>query len=110
MGTKTDLKFEEWVETAKQFVKGLKRLPGEVEAQVKVIPPLSKTAVDKLEAKLPRPVPAPVRAFLENGSGGVHFSYRWSPSGAQLEVVRAVLDGQRSVWGRGELCKASQSA
>ena len=110
MPTKTEFNFSEWVETAKQFLKGVNKFPGEAEVQVKVVPPLSRSAVDKLQAKLSRPVPGPVRAFLEAGSGGVRFRYQCCPTGAPLEVVRAVLDGRGSVSGAAELCPASQFA
>ncbi len=110
MPTKTEFKFSEWAESAKQFLKEMKKFPGEAEVQVKVVPPLSRGAVDKLEAKLSRPVPGPVRAFLESGSGGMRFRYQWCPAGTPLEVVRAVLDGQSSLSGSAELCPASQLA
>jgi len=108
MPMNNDFKFEERIRTAKQHLESLPQLvAGEVEAQVTVAPRLSVSALDALASKLVRPIPASLRAFLERGSGGFEFAYKWTPTGSNAGAIKSALGGQDSAWGGGELCQAS---
>jgi hypothetical protein len=106
-----DYKFQEWTQAAIQFIERLpQRVTGEVESQVNLLPPLSSDALDSLASSLRLPIPAALRAFLQNASGGFEFRYKWSPTGSQAEAVGSALGGEDCLWGRGEVCKASEFA
>lgn len=111
MTSNNEFRFEEWVRTAKQQIELLsQRVAGEVESEVAVAPPLAASALDTLASELARPIPASLRNFLERGSGGFAFRYRWTPTGSQAEDIKTVFGGEASAWGGGELCQASSFA
>jgi hypothetical protein len=98
-----NLEMNQWVEKARLRVENLsKRVKGVIEEQVVVEPPLTSSQVDALVSELGRPMPGALRAFLEGGSSGFNFRYKWRPQDkvADIDVI----------WGRGELCKASEFA
>lgn len=98
--------FREWVRGLQDFIEQLpKRVEGEVEAGVKVAPPLSTAAIDSLANELGRPIPRALRAFLESGSAGVEFNYRWAATGKRADQVKDLFNDD-AVWGGGELCQA----
>ncbi|MEQ2010162.1 MAG: SMI1/KNR4 family protein [Limisphaerales bacterium] len=111
MPTNNDFRFDEWVRTAKQHIESLpQRVAGEVESQVTVEPPLSASAHDSLVNQIARPIPASLRAFLERGSAGFEFRYKWTPKGENAEDFKSAFGGEDSTWGGGALCQASSFA
>jgi hypothetical protein len=106
MATVSDFNFEGWVRTAKERIESLpKRESGEVEAEVNVTPPFDPDEINNLVSELGRPIPQGLRAFLERGSGGFVFRYKWTPSGAEAKGIKSALD-EDSAWGGGEFCQA----
>jgi hypothetical protein len=102
-----DFGFEEWVRTAKEKIESFAtQVSGEVEAEVTVAPKLSGGEIEALAAEIGRGIPPVLRAFLERGSGGFEFRYKWKPSEAEAKAIKSALDGD-SVWGGGALCQAS---
>ena len=99
--------FEEWVSNAEKLLKTLpKRVKGEVESEVKIARPISAKKLNALESQLGRTIPKTLRAFLERGSSGFEFSYKWTPVDEQAAVVKSVFHGN-TMWGRGEFCKVT---
>jgi hypothetical protein len=100
--------FAHWIARATQFVNDLpKHLDGEVAAKAIADPPMTSQAVETLRAGLSKPVPSALRHFLERGSAGFEFDYRWIPAANRQAEVRSALNGERKVCGKGEMCKAT---
>ncbi|MCI0740897.1 MAG: SMI1/KNR4 family protein [Gemmataceae bacterium] len=72
------LDYAKWVERAVAFVQGMPSLPGEVNIETHVAPPLTKLEVEKLAKWCKLPIPEPLRRFWLEGSGHCHCTYSWS--------------------------------
>src|SRR5262245_46378441 len=56
-----------WIDRARQFIASLRRLGAEMETTFTASPPLAPAELDGITGALPNPLPASLRAFLEQG-------------------------------------------
>ena len=88
-----------WLQRAESFVRQLNYLPGEWGISVRVEPPISDAKADRLAAKLPLGLPAPLRALYVEGAAAFKCTYHWKPPKSRLPLIEAALPHQYSFYG-----------
>ncbi len=99
-----------WIRRAESFVRQLNRLPGQWGMSIRIRPPISTDAADKLAASLPLGLPGPLRDFYTTGSSNVCCRYFWEPGDKYQRKVDKVFLYQHSLWGGPELIAAEDLA
>lgn len=100
--------FQEWTQTARTFLERLpNQLTGRVESEAVLLPPIPADTLDSIASSLRLPLPAVLRAFLQQATGGFVFRYKWIPTGNQAEAIVSALGGEPWLFGGGEFCKAT---
>jgi hypothetical protein len=102
--------FAGWVARAAAFTAGLARLPGEMEVQTDVDPPITAAALEALEASLSRRLPPSLRAFLQTATARCACRYLWEPRADARGPLEAVFPSQGYLYGGATLCDAAQMA
>ncbi len=69
--------YGEWLRRAVDFAEGIKALPGDVEVEIKVAPPISEAEVKRVVEASPLPIPKPLVRFWTEASGNGYCRYWW---------------------------------
>jgi hypothetical protein len=108
------INYREWLRRAEAFISHVARLPFDpkwgLEASFHAKPPLSSQELLRLDVALPRPLPAPLLAFLEYGSGGCDLHYLWGPPKESVPLMEAALSRGSYFFGGLPICDAGQLA
>lgn len=97
-----------WLARAEQFVRPASRLPDEWGFSVTIEPPLSEHDADELAKTLPLGLPAPLREFYTQVTSGCECTYHWTPTEANLRLLKDVFPHQYSVYGGVRIISASR--
>ena len=102
--------YADWIGRAVKFHERLRKLPGEVNVDVRVDPPMDTDAAEKLSRTLRIALPSPIRGFVTMGSASCSCSYYWEPPDSPN--IRSVLEdvfwpSLSSIGGGVSLCQVS---
>jgi hypothetical protein len=100
--------YRAWVERARAFTDRCRRLPGTINVQAEIAPPMSEEEVDLLGPSLTQGIPETVRRFLTRGSGDCNCKYWWQPlaDSAEREEMpwHSIFQYECFIYGGAQLC------
>jgi hypothetical protein len=102
------LDYKRWAHRALDFTESLRRLPGRINMQATVRPPLTRSEVMFLSGVLRLPLPAPLSAFLATASSNCCCEYWWEPPDELQGHLERLFPSNTFIFGGASLCDSSQ--
>jgi hypothetical protein len=96
--------YSTWIGTARDFVSSLVSLPGEVNVETSVAPPMTQHEADVLARSLPMGLPRVIRDFLTEGSSRCECRYWWEPPARPWPELREIFPSQNFIDGGPSFC------
>ena len=101
------LNYRVWIDDLEHFMATVASLPGKVEHEINVAPPLDDAKLKRLNESLRLKIPGPVERFLRHGSGCCVSHYFWEPPEPEAVQLRRIL-GRSDVFGGVPLCDSEK--
>jgi hypothetical protein len=100
--------YSEWTEHVRAFAETLRGLPGEIEVNLQIDPPLDDISISALADKWPEKIPDSLRHLWREGSGRVNCDYVWTPPDDELPRLNEVFKDQDAIYGGPRFAPAEQ--
>lgn len=93
------INYSQWIERARTFSEGLRRLPGEINVGVEIAPPISEEQLEDVSAKWGGRPPAALLSFWREGSAAIDCAYWWKPPDHELPSLHEVFESNNFIYG-----------
>jgi hypothetical protein len=96
-----------WIQHAVDFHEQLRSLPGAVDLEIDVAPPLGEARLEILCSRLRLPLPSPLRRFFTRASAACCCTYCWQAPPEFNKRVKELCQTTSNLYGGACLCRAS---
>lgn len=91
--------YSKWVERVRHFSEALRLLPGEINVNVSIAPPIDEETLRVVSSKWPSGLPAVLRQLWSDGSSCIDCKYWWRPPSEELPKLHEVFESNNFIYG-----------
>ncbi len=91
--------YREWTNHVTNFAESLRELPGEIDVNLQIDPPLDEASISALAGNWADKIPQSLQSLWREGSGRVNCDYAWAPPADELPRLEEVFDGEDAIYG-----------
>ena len=91
--------YAEWVRHVSAFAESLHGIPGEIDVNIQIDPPLDDASISALSDNWAGKIPQSLQSLWREGSGRVNCDYVWTPSADELPRLEEVFEGEDAIYG-----------